>query len=326
MSFISDATQYLNLAENVIPSKHFKAGQIDHICYRATSTEEYKNLCEQLKTESRLLTESDVNGRPISCFFFADGILSKNNKVHVIEVASPKPGSAHTPGFEHIEIFSDQPEDKDLHFENVRIKFCDKSLLDIVQDERWEKLKNQLHSSTSIFNTSSKKTEYKGILKNTQVLEKLSDYNPRICGTIPLGIAQPNSDIDIACEVKDLSAFKQYLQTQFQKYSDFKISATNIHIACQFKVQNITVEIYGENIPTEKQRAYVHMMAEAQLISYTGEWAIDEIRSIKTRGIKTEPAFAEFYGISGDPYIALYDLYSSASTLRDLSLKRLTKM
>ena len=79
MSFISDATQYLNLAENVIPSKHFKAGQIDHICYRATSTEEYKNLCEQLKTESRLLTESDVNGRPISCFFFADGILSKNN-------------------------------------------------------------------------------------------------------------------------------------------------------------------------------------------------------------------------------------------------------
>lgn len=326
MSFIHEATKYLEIAESLIPKQHFKPGQIDHICYRATTTSEYLKLCEQLALQSRLLTESDVNGRPISCFFFPEGIISKNNVVYVVEVASPKPGAKHLPGFEHIEIFSDDPQDNDLYFEDVRIKFCKKRLLDLVQDERWEKCNEQLSTTASIFNASKSRSELYGITKNTEILQKLSEHNPRICGTFPLGISHAGSDIDIACEASDLIAFKKTLQIHFQKYSDFKIINTDHHITCQFRVQNTLIEIYGENKPTEKQNAYVHMMVEAQLLTYTGEWVSREIINLKASGATTEEAFAKFFEIAGDPYKELYILYNNKTKLKELSQKRLLKL
>ncbi len=323
MSFICDATKYLELAESLIPKKHFRHGQIDHLCYRATTLSEYSELSQSLAGQSRLLTESDVNGRPISCFFFTEGIISKSNHVHVVEVASPKPGAKHSPGFEHIEIFSDNPEENDLYFENVRIKFCSKSLLSIIQDERWQKHKDNLNSNSTIFDISKSKGLLNGVLKNTEILQKLHDYNPKVCGTLPLGISIADSDIDIVCEVTDFAVFKKKLQMHFQKYSGYKIIDEGSHISCQFRVQNILIEIYGENTPSEKQNAYVHMMVEAELLSYTGEWALPEITKLKTSGLKTEPAFVQFYEINGDPYKELYDLYNNKTQLKELSKARL---
>ena len=61
------------------------------------------------------------------------------------------------------------------------------------------------------------------------------------------------------------------------------------------------------------------MIAEARLLSLAGESAKQAIRALKKQGIKTEPAFARYFGLLGDPYETLYALAdASEAKLRDI--------
>lgn len=85
--------------------------QIDHMCYRTDSTENYAKKKSELATVAKLLGETMVNGRPISTFRLYAPVIHTPWRVDAIELPSPKAGSEHKEGLEHIEfvLYDDIP-------------------------------------------------------------------------------------------------------------------------------------------------------------------------------------------------------------------------
>jgi uncharacterized protein len=86
--------------------------ELDHICYRVQSLDEYKIKKEELKNFGELLVESIVNGRLISTFKLNDPILYKNRKIFLIELPAPKPMHSYPSGLEHAEFVTKEPLQK----------------------------------------------------------------------------------------------------------------------------------------------------------------------------------------------------------------------
>nr|WP_282144523.1 DUF4269 domain-containing protein [Cellulophaga baltica] len=149
-------------------------------------------------------------------------------------------------------------------------------------------------------------------IKKHKVLEKLKKYNPILTGTIPIEIDVPESDLDIICECQNHSEFKAYLLDQFSQKKDFKVySILQNEIEstiAEFKTDNFLFEIFGQNIPTERQHAYRHMIIERNILEEKGFEFKQKVKDLKSSGIKTEPAFAKLLGLEGNPYIELLKL------------------
>lgn len=85
--------------------------QIDHMCYRTTSIENYEQKKSELASVAKLLGETRVNGRPISTFRLTEPVLHAPWRIDAIELPAPKAGSRHREGLEHIEfvLYDDIP-------------------------------------------------------------------------------------------------------------------------------------------------------------------------------------------------------------------------
>ncbi|QXP58087.1 DUF4269 domain-containing protein [Cellulophaga sp. HaHa_2_95] len=149
-------------------------------------------------------------------------------------------------------------------------------------------------------------------IKKHKVLEKLKKYHPILTGTIPIEIDVLESDLDIICECQNHSEFKAYLLDQFSQKKDFKmysILQNDIESTiAEFKTDNFLFEIFGQNIPTEKQDAYRHMIIERNILEEKGFEFKQKVKDLKSSGIKTEPAFAKLLGLKGNPYAELLKL------------------
>ena len=149
-------------------------------------------------------------------------------------------------------------------------------------------------------------------IKKYQILEKLEKYDPILTGTIPIGIDLPESDLDIICECQNHSEFKAYLSENFSNKKDFKVYSTKQNgiesTIAEFKTDNFLFEIFGQNIPTEKQNAYRHMIIENIILKEKGYGFKQKIKELKSNGIKTEPAFAKLLDLHGNPYTELLKL------------------
>jgi predicted metalloenzyme YecM len=87
---------------------------MDHICYRTSSLEEYRQVIEECKTFSTLLIESTVGGRLISTFELDIPlrlVLRDGHQISlsVLEVPSPKSSSNYQSGLEHVEFVVSDP-------------------------------------------------------------------------------------------------------------------------------------------------------------------------------------------------------------------------
>lgn len=78
--------------------------QMDHICYRTVSLDNYDSKKQELANVARLLGETIVNGRPISTFRLNKPIVREPWRIDAIELPAPKPGRAHEEGLEHAEL------------------------------------------------------------------------------------------------------------------------------------------------------------------------------------------------------------------------------
>ena len=149
-------------------------------------------------------------------------------------------------------------------------------------------------------------------IKKHLILEKLEKYDPILTGTIPIGIDLPESDLDIICECQNHSEFKTYLSENFSNKKDFKVYSTKQNgidsTIAEFKTDNFLFEIFGQNIPTEKQNAYQHMIIENRILKEKGSEFKQKVKELKSNGIKTEPAFAKLLGLNGNPYSELLKL------------------
>lgn len=152
------------------------------------------------------------------------------------------------------------------------------------------------------------------VLIELDLFSVLADYDPILVGTIPLGIDVPGSDLDLICYVPEAEfpRFRHILTAMYGDYEGFTLEEKEIGglptMVCRFTYRRFPIEIFGQPRPTQEQNAYRHLVAEAQLLRFAGESARDTIVQMKAQGMKTEPAFGEFFHLPGDPYQALLEL------------------
>ncbi len=85
---------------------------VDHLCYRVETLNEYEEVKNLLSPLGHLLTEAEINGRPISTFKLHQAIVYKNRSIPMIELPAPKEEKAYKSGLEHLEFVTKEPLQK----------------------------------------------------------------------------------------------------------------------------------------------------------------------------------------------------------------------
>lgn len=153
---------------------------------------------------------------------------------------------------------------------------------------------------------NSKQKEVYRIIREHKLLEILKEYNPIIVGTIPINIHTNQSDIDIILQTNNFEKLKDFLHQKFSSFQNFQIEFLEDNILmCNFNLENVPFELYAKNQKTEMQNGYLHMVKEYEILQSKDNDFAEEIRNLKKKGIKTEPAFCQLLRIKGDPYIEL---------------------
>jgi hypothetical protein len=140
------------------------------------------------------------------------------------------------------------------------------------------------------------------------VLDRLSGHDPVLAGTIPLGVDLPESDLDILCRAEDPDRFLEAVRAEFGAVGEVRTIGNRPTAVARFELAEYVVELFAQDRPVDEQEGYRHLVVEARLLALGGLEAIDTIRALKAKGLKTEPAFARWLGLTGDPYHALLDL------------------
>jgi hypothetical protein len=148
-------------------------------------------------------------------------------------------------------------------------------------------------------------------LERLQVLHVLRDYTPVLVGTVPIAIDIAGSDLDVICEVYELDVFERLVVRAFGQQKGFRLKRKRINdlpvVVANFEAE-FPIEIFGQPRPVREQNAYRHMDVQARLLALGGDQARREIVRLKRAGLKTEPAFARYFGLQGDPFQTLLEL------------------
>lgn len=147
------------------------------------------------------------------------------------------------------------------------------------------------------------------ILRQSELLEILSPYEPILTGTIPLMIDHSESDLDIICQVHDHSSFQLFLKNHFGQYPRFTCEIKNTDLKpftlASFLIDEFIVEIFAQDKPTDQQNAYLHMINEYKILQANDAHFKEKIIKMKREGLSTEEAFAKALELTGDPYEAI---------------------
>ncbi len=149
-------------------------------------------------------------------------------------------------------------------------------------------------------------------LHSLDIFSRLTEFSPVLVGTVPLGIDTVESDLDILCHAQDLPAFAALMRTLFAWKTNFEVKTKEIRgvssVVTNFEHAGFPIEIFAQAVPVEQQNGYRHLLVEHRLLALGGEEMAEMIRQQKQNGLKTEPAFAQYLHLEGDPYQALLDL------------------
>ncbi|MFM2044729.1 MAG: hypothetical protein RLY86_3305 [Pseudomonadota bacterium] len=147
-----------------------------------------------------------------------------------------------------------------------------------------------------------------GVLTRHALMERLSPWPLRLAGTFPLDVAVRGSDLDLLVEVSDVAAARSRLDDLFWQEDGYKRKTDTYGgvpaVVANFTCDGVLVEVFAQACPVEQQAGWLHLVAEARLLQACPA-AMDPIRRLKIGGMKTEPAFALYFGLSGDPYAEL---------------------
>lgn len=144
------------------------------------------------------------------------------------------------------------------------------------------------------------------------IFDVLDEYLPVLVGTIPIDIDLPESDLDVVCEVHDFDTFQAIVEQAFRHHEGFRLREHDVHgvpaLVVNFNHDGFMIELFAQPVPVVQQHAFIHMVIEARLLALAGKAARDALRDLKRGGLKTEPAFARYFGLDGNPYAALLAL------------------
>lgn len=145
-------------------------------------------------------------------------------------------------------------------------------------------------------------------INNLGIMDNLSEYNPTLCGTFPLGIDIVGSDLDIIMDVIDFLPYEKRVETLYGDKENFNIKKLLIRevsvVKANFIFDGFEFELFAQPQSVKEQYAYLHMIIENSLMKQFPNIRAEVIQ-LKKEGFKTEPAFCEVLGLEGDPYESL---------------------
>jgi predicted metalloenzyme YecM len=319
----NQAQDFLKRAFAELEQNHFTLDEhwhIDHLCYRTSTQENYIATKRQFELFSKLLIESEVNGRLISTFKLPTPIIFKDWEIDLIEVPAPKLGKITTDGFEHFEVVCD------LTFDEIKSRYAgfqfDESGLAKAFNQELEfsfngfALKFHPMSLESVVNVEANPHVFSA-LHTSNILKILKPFRPLVAGTFPLNINVADSDIDILISTKDLGLAKKTLIENFGDAPNFNAGEILVKgeptLVISFSYQGMDFEIFGQRTPSIKQQGYLHFLIEERLLKIGGSLFAEKIKQVRAEGLKTEPAFAKVLGLKGDPFEELLILQKQSN-------------
>ena len=322
MNFHELGFNFLTKCFDELIAKNFhieKYWNIDHLCYRTSTEEQYNKIKTLLGQNSVLLIESEVNGRLISTFKLDQAIAFQNWYIDLIEVPAPKKGKLTNDGFEHFEIVSDLPM-AELKEKYSKFQMNEMGLSKSINPELEFQFNNfaiKFHpiSLASVINIESNVSLFKAI-KESDIFNILKEMDPVIVGTFPLNLNISNSDIDILISSSDLNFTKEIFIKFFSRHLNFSLNThiidKEIALILNFEFQNFKFEIVAQHKPIVKQTAFRHFILEERILKLSNKNYIKKLQELRSQGLKTEPAFAKLLNLEGDPYQAILNLNSKS--------------
>jgi hypothetical protein len=158
---------------------------------------------------------------------------------------------------------------------------------------------------------------YADAIRRARILDLLAPFDPHVVGTLPLGIALPDSDIDLICHAPDRAAIAELIWAKFGSAPGFAMyqwSARGRPLIARFDAEGWPFEIFASAELVQDQTGWQHFEVERRLLDLGGFALRHQVMALRETGVKTEPAFAIVLGLSGDPYEALIELYGKSDT------------
>ena len=109
---LGDWTNFVTTLARELSAKgiDIKPYEIDHLCYRVANLDRYETKKTELAQLGYLLSEAQVNGRPIATYKLKKPLKWSHGKyISLVELPAPKPGKNYSEGLEHFEVEVAQP-------------------------------------------------------------------------------------------------------------------------------------------------------------------------------------------------------------------------
>ncbi len=275
---------------------------IDHLCYRTETPQDYEHTKSEFESFSNLLIESPVNGRMISTYKLNQPIYFRQWKIDLIEVPAPKPGKKTSRGFEHIEVVCDADlfllkenlSHLQLDMGGLNKKF-NKELEIILGNEN---IKFHNYSLESVIRLE-KKTSIHSVLNSDALSSLMKNHNALVVGTYPLDLENTMSDLDILVQ-GSIDEITRLIQNYVGK-ENLNIKTNTLN----FKISDMPVQIYVCNQSPTFQQSFQHFQIEEKILKYARSLDLVALKKQRHSNLKTEKAFATALQIVGDEYDAL---------------------
>ena len=150
------------------------------------------------------------------------------------------------------------------------------------------------------------------VIEDLRLGDTLRGFDPRVVGTIPLGIDVPGSDVDVVCQALDLDRWLEVVTASFGDRPGFRcgrLEVRGVPSAVASFEAGLPVELVAQPVPVDEQHGWRHFVIQRRLLRERPGLR-EEVMVHRARGLKTEPAFAAALGLEGDPYLALLELES----------------
>lgn len=169
-----------------------------------------------------------------------------------------------------------------------------------------------LHDLSYLAGGNDRQRAALAVIESLGLWRDLAAFTPALAGTVPLGVDIEGSDLDVICRADDLGEFTERVTALYGAQECFRTKrypARGVEsVVAGFRHCGWEFELFAQPVPVARQYACLHLIAEAHLLEGAGPGARDAVRALKRAGRKTEPAFAEHFGLAGDPYEALAEL------------------
>jgi len=143
------------------------------------------------------------------------------------------------------------------------------------------------------------------------VLDLLAGFDPRIAGTLPLGVSLSGSDIDILCHAPEPDEVADRLWRARERFPALNLrrwTAAGRPLVATFAIDGWPVEVFASPVEVDRQEGWRHFLVEGRLLTLGGDALRARVMVLRQGGAKTEPAFAAALGLRGHPYAELYRL------------------